>query len=222
MALQMQSTVKREGKLELGLVEVDVPEPREGEVLVRVEAAPINPSDLGLMFGGADLVTVVAAGTAVPAPHGVRVVRVRTSAEMSEALGQRFEESELLVMAAAVSDFRPAKRSASKVKGDSLELALTRTEDILATLGAKKGRRLIVGFALETDDLEANAMEKLRKKNCDLMVLNDPREEGAAFAHDTNVVTIYGADGEVYKSDGPEPKRAVARKIMELVAALRK
>ena len=125
-------------------------------------------------------------------------------------------------MAAAVSDFRPAKQSPSKVKGDKLELELTRTEDILASLGAGKGGRVIVGFALETDDLEANAMEKLRKKNCDLMVLNNPREEGAAFAHDTNVVTIYGPQGEVYKSDGPEPKRAVARKLMELVAGLRK
>jgi phosphopantothenoylcysteine decarboxylase/phosphopantothenate--cysteine ligase len=170
---------------------------------------------------GAD-VTVVTAGTAVAPPHGVRVVRVRTSAEMSEALGQQFDGTDVLVMAAAVSDFRPALPSDSKIKGDTLELELTRNEDILASLGEKKGGRVIVGFALETDDLETNTMEKLRKKNCDLMVLNDPREEGAAFAHDTNVVTIYGAEGKVYTSDGPEPKRALARRIMELVAGLRK
>jgi phosphopantothenoylcysteine decarboxylase/phosphopantothenate--cysteine ligase len=167
-------------------------------------------------------VTVVAARTSVAPPQGVRVVRVRTSAEMAEALGSRFEASDVLVMAAAVSDFRPARRLDSKVKGDSLGLELTRTEDIVASLGARKGRRVIVGFALETDDVESNALEKMRKKNCDVMVLNDPRDEGAAFGHDTNVVTIFGAEGKVYSSGGPEPKRAIARRIMALVAGLRK
>jgi len=170
---------------------------------------------------GAD-VTVVAAGTAVAPPHGVRVARVRTSAEMSAALEECFEGSDVLVMAAAVSDFRPAHSSNKKVKGDTLELSLTRTKDILASLGGKKGGRLVVGFALETNDVEANALEKMRKKSCDLMVLNDPRVDGAAFSHDTNVVTIFGAGGQLYASDGPEPKRQIARRIMELVAGLRK
>lgn len=164
-------------------------------------------------------VTVVAAGTTVAPPHGVRTMRVRTSAEMAAALKESFAESDVLVMAAAVSDFRPAEKSDSKIKGDSLTLELTRTEDILASLGGAKGTRLIVGFALETDDVEAKALDKMRKKNCDLIVVNDPLEEGAAFAHDTNVVTIYGARGKVYESNGPEPKRAIARKILELVAA---
>jgi len=75
------------------------------------------------------------------------------------------------------------------------------------------------GYWLEADDVEANALEKMRRKNCDLMVVNDPHERGAAFAHDTNVVTIYNASGKVYASDGPEPKRTIARKILELAAA---
>jgi phosphopantothenoylcysteine decarboxylase/phosphopantothenate--cysteine ligase len=77
-----------------------------------------------------------------------------------------------------------------------------------------------VGFALETDDVEANALDKMRRKNCDMMVVNDPHVEGATFAHETNVVTIYTPDGKVYESDGPEPKRAIARRILELAASL--
>jgi phosphopantothenoylcysteine decarboxylase/phosphopantothenate--cysteine ligase len=164
-------------------------------------------------------VTVVAACTAVQPPHGVRLERVRTSAELAAALDKSFAKSDVLVMAAAVSDFRPEARFDAKIKGDSLSLELTRTVDILASLGGAKGTRMIIGFALETDDVEANALEKMRKKNCDLIVVNDPREEGAAFAHDTNVVTIYNAGGKVYESEGPEPKRAIARKILELAAA---
>ena len=166
-------------------------------------------------------VTVVAAGTSVTPPHGVRTVRVRTSAEMAAALKERFGESDVLVMAAAVSDFRPAGAVPSKIKGETLSIEMTRTEDILSALGVLKGDQTIVGFALETDDVEANALAKMSKKNCDLMVVNDPNVEGAAFAHDTNVVAIYGADGKVYESSGPEPKRAIARRIIELVASLR-
>jgi phosphopantothenoylcysteine decarboxylase/phosphopantothenate--cysteine ligase len=164
-------------------------------------------------------VTVVAAGTSVEPPLGVRVVRVRTSAEMLAALKETFAECDVLVMAAAVSDYRPSTPSDSKFKGDSLSLDLTRTEDILASLGGMKDGQVIVGFALETDNAEANALEKMRKKKCDLMVVNDPLEKGAAFSHDTNVVTIYNAKGEVYSSSGPEPKRGLARKILELAAS---
>jgi len=166
-------------------------------------------------------VTVVAAGTSVMPPLGVRMVRVRTSAEMSAALKERFGESDVLVMAAAVSDFRPAGAVPSKIKGETLSIEMTRTEDILSALGVLKGDQTIVGFALETDDVEANALAKMSKKKCDLMVVNDPNVEGAAFAHDTNVVAIYGADGKVYESSGPEPKRAIARRIIELVTSLR-
>jgi len=163
-------------------------------------------------------VTVVAAGTAVPPPHGVRVVRVRTSAEMSSSLKEAFVEHDVLVMAAAVSDFKPAETFDSKVKGDALALELTRTEDILSALGAQKDGRVVVGFALETDDAEANALDKMGKKQCDMMVVNNPRVDGAAFTHETNVVTILGPAGKLYESVGPEPKRAVARKILELLA----
>jgi phosphopantothenoylcysteine decarboxylase/phosphopantothenate--cysteine ligase len=163
-------------------------------------------------------VTVVAANTAVHPPHGVRVVPVRTSSEMSGALKEAFVDSDVLVMAAAVSDYKLAEPLDRKITGESLTLELTRTEDILAALGEMKGKRLLVGFALETGRARTNALQKLKKKNCDLIVVNDPLEAGAAFGHDTNVVTIYNSGGEIYRSSGPESKRGIARTILKLVA----
>jgi len=165
---------------------------------------------------GAD-VTVVAARTSVAPPHGVRVVRVRTSGEMSRALTDAFAKADVLVMTAAVSDFKPASPLAQKKKsGDAWTLELVKTDDVLAALGAAKKDRVIVGFALETEDEEANARAKLSKKHCDLVVLNRPE---VSFGRDTNIVTIYDAAGEVYRSPGPESKRAIARRILDLVAA---
>lgn len=169
---------------------------------------------------GAD-VTVVAANTSVPAPHGVRLVRARTSAEMSQALKSAFVDADILVMTAAVSDYRPAKPLDAKRKretGGRWTIELEPTEDILAALGDIKGERMVVGFALETDDAEKNALDKLARKHCDLIVVNSPRVDGAAFGHDTNVVQVYGPDGLLYSSDGPESKHAVARRILTLVS----
>jgi phosphopantothenoylcysteine decarboxylase/phosphopantothenate--cysteine ligase len=158
-------------------------------------------------------VTVVAGRTSVAPPVGVSVVNVRTSSEMSQALTDLFTENDVLIMAAAVSDFRPKEALPKKWKGDSWSVELTRTEDILASLGRMKGKRLIIGFALETDNVEANAREKLRKKNCDLLVVNNPLEEGAGFEHDTNAVTIYGSAG-VLLTTGILPKREIAEAIL--------
>ena len=165
---------------------------------------------------GAD-VTVVAARTSVAAPHGVRITRVRTSEEMARALDAAFQDADVLVMTAAVSDFKPAVPLKEKKKaGGAWSLELVKTDDVLASLGAARGRRFVVGFALETEDEEANARAKLAKKQCDLMVLNRPE---AAFGLDTNVVVIFDAKGEVYRSPKPESKREVARRLMELVGA---
>lgn len=169
---------------------------------------------------GAD-VTLIAANPRVPVPHGVRVVGVRTSDEMAHALDGVFDRTQVLFMAAAVSDFRAAEAMNKKRKtSDEWTVKLTRTTDILASLGSRKGDRIIVGFALETDDMEANAMSKLERKHCDVIVANNPHQKGAAFAHDTNVVTIYGATGKLYQSDGPEPKIDVARRLLDLVSEL--
>lgn len=161
-------------------------------------------------------VTVVAARTSVLPPHGVRIQRVRTSAEMSQALKAAFEKSDVLIMTAAVSDFKPSAPLAQKQKSkDAWSLDLVKTDDILASLGAAKDKRVIVGFALETEDEEANARAKLAKKQCDLIVLNRPD----AFASDTNRVSIYDAKGSVYASAAAESKREVARRLLDLVAS---
>jgi phosphopantothenoylcysteine decarboxylase/phosphopantothenate--cysteine ligase len=167
---------------------------------------------------GAD-VTVVAARTSVAPPHGVRIVRVRTSDEMSKALKTEFKNADALFMVAAVSDFKPATKSSEKKKsGDGWTLELTKTDDIVASLGADKGKRIVVGFALETEDEEHNARTKLAKKHCDFVVLNKPE---VSFGLDTNVVTIYDAKGVVYESKSPESKREIARRLLDLVAVSR-
>jgi phosphopantothenoylcysteine decarboxylase/phosphopantothenate--cysteine ligase len=168
---------------------------------------------------GAD-VTVVAASTSVPAPHGVRLVRVRTSEEMARALETAFVDADVLVMTAAVSDYRPVRRLDSKKKrGEGTwSIELEPTEDILAALGKTKGTRRVVGFALETDDVERAALEKLERKHCDLIVVNNPNVDGAAFGHDTNVVKVYGPKGLLHESDGPESKIHLARRILTLLA----
>jgi phosphopantothenoylcysteine decarboxylase/phosphopantothenate--cysteine ligase len=163
---------------------------------------------------GAD-VTVVAARTSVAPPYGVRVVRVRTSAELSRALHEAFADADVLVMTAAVSDFKPAAALAHKKKSDgSWTLELVKTDDVLASLGEKKGKKLIVGFALETENEEANARAKLSKKQCDLVVLNRPEE---SFGLDTNVVKVFDVKGEVYRSASSESKREIARKLFDLL-----
>lgn len=165
-------------------------------------------------------VTVVAANTSVSAPHGVRVIRARTSAEMARALKEAFVDADVLAMAAAVSDYRPVKaREGKRKRSDrSWKLELEPTEDILESLGGIKGQRMIIGFAVETEDVEKNALAKLAKKHCDMIVVNNPLEPGSAFDHDTNVVTIYSAAGKLYSSDGPESKRWIARRILQLAA----
>ena len=124
---------------------------------------------------------------------GVERTDVITAAEMAEACQEHAKESDAVIMAAAVSDHRPATPSGSKLKKDAMaeQLQLERTEDILLGLGKnKRPGQLLIGFALETDDELENARKKLSTKNLDLLVLNSLKDEGAGFGHDTNKVTI--------------------------------
>jgi phosphopantothenoylcysteine decarboxylase/phosphopantothenate--cysteine ligase len=162
-------------------------------------------------------VTVVVGRVSVPVPKGVRVIRVRTSAEMSRALKEAFVDADVLVMAAAVSDFAPRKVLKQKQKEDSWSIELKRTEDILQSLGKMKGKRYIIGFAVETENVEKNAQAKLSRKNCDLLVVNNPREKGAGFEHDTNAVTIYTAGGHS-RSSGLKGKREIADLILQVAS----
>ena len=137
-------------------------------------------------------------GPAEPAPpEGVRTTFVRSAAEMLRACEEAFEAADAAFMAAAVSDYRPRDVSAKKLKrgGGELRLELVENPDIAAALGARKGGRVLVAFAMETEDGEARAREKGERKNADLVVLNDLRVPGAGFGGDTNVVTILDPEG---------------------------
>ena len=164
-------------------------------------------------------VTLVAARVSAPLPFGVEIVRVESAEEMLRAVMERFDEADIVVKAAAVADYRPAVRRKTKMKKkeDRLTLELERTPDILAEAGRRKTRQLVIGFAAETEDLEANAMDKLRRKNCDVVVANDVTAPGAGFDVDTNSVAVFDAGGRVAEWT-LMPKREIGLRLMQLAA----
>ncbi|HIW55154.1 MAG TPA: bifunctional phosphopantothenoylcysteine decarboxylase/phosphopantothenate--cysteine ligase CoaBC, partial [Candidatus Ruthenibacterium merdigallinarum] len=144
-------------------------------------------------------VTLVTGPVSLTPPMFTDVVPVTSAAEMFEAVTSRAGEQDIVVKAAAVADYRPAAVAGEKIKkGDgALSLSLERTQDILAWLGAhKRPGQFLCGFAMETQDLLANARKKLEAKNADLIVANSLRTEGAGFGTDTNVVTLLSREGE--------------------------
>jgi phosphopantothenoylcysteine decarboxylase/phosphopantothenate--cysteine ligase len=170
---------------------------------------------------GAD-VALVAGPTALPTPHGVRRLDVRTAEEMQQAVAAEFDGASILFMAAAVADYRPARVAQEKLKKGSgrLVLELDRTVDILAELAPRKGARFIVGFAAETEQVIANAERKLEEKNLDLIVANDVAGSQTGFAVDTNAVTLIDRSGH-HESVPLMSKDAVADRIIDRVIALR-
>jgi phosphopantothenoylcysteine decarboxylase/phosphopantothenate--cysteine ligase len=144
-------------------------------------------------------VRLVAGPSAQPTPHGVERIDTITAAEMLSATSRNFPWCSALVMAAAVADFRPGNPAPQKLKKNpkGMMLDLAPITDELPRLAAKKGNRILVGFAAETEDLEVNALDKLRRKKLDLIVGNDVSRSDAGFAVDTNIVTILGGDGRI-------------------------
>jgi phosphopantothenoylcysteine decarboxylase/phosphopantothenate--cysteine ligase len=173
-------------------------------------------------------VTVVAANVALPDPAGTKVTRVVSAREMHDAVLAAAETADAVVMAAAVADYRPAARSAAKIKKDGQPpepLRLTENPDILAGLAAARKAReaapaqhqVLVGFAAETDTSPEQARAKLERKGCDLLVVN-PVGNGLGFGTPDNEAVVYGADGTVTPvSRGP--KEALADVVWDLVAA---
>jgi phosphopantothenoylcysteine decarboxylase / phosphopantothenate---cysteine ligase len=157
-------------------------------------------------------------------PDGCEVVAVESAAEMQSAMQAHAAHANVVIMAAAVADFRPVKPATKKIKkdptlNDAPTIELERTPDILAGLGASKpAGQILVGFAAETDDLIANATDKLNRKKADFIVANDVSAEGRGFESDTNEVSILTAQG-VHHVDFTS-KRAVARAVLDQVVAL--
>lgn len=138
-------------------------------------------------------VTLVAANCSVPLPTCVDVVRVRSTAEMYDAVLARVAQNDVIIKAAAPADYTVESPFDNKYKGDTLELHLVKTPDIAKAVGQIKGNCKLVAFAAETQDLVANAKGKLVSKNADMVVANDVNQEGAGFGVDTNIVTLVTA-----------------------------
>ncbi len=164
----------------------------------------------------------------LPVPAGVERVAVETAAEMQAALEHVAAGADIVVMAAAVADFRPVAPSAQKIKKDGgvPRIELEPTPDILAALGARKpAGQVLVGFAAETSDLVANATSKLERKNLDLVVANDVSLPGVGFQHDTNAVTLLRSrpGGSVVSTAiDISDKRTIARSVLDAAIEIRR
>jgi len=165
-------------------------------------------------------VKLVTAPTSLPEPAGIEVVSVKTAVEMKEAVDKAVTQADALIMAAAVADYQPKNVAKAKIKkkSPSLTLELIRTPDILTEV---KGNFLKVGFAAESEDMVANAKQKLEKKQLDLIVANDITDKDSAFGSDTNKVTLISRDGKI-DSLPLLTKREVADKILDKVVGLLK
>lgn len=142
-------------------------------------------------------VTLVSGPTHLSDPPGVEVVRVETAEEMRDAVVARLDDADAVVKAAAVADWRPKERVEGKLKKEAgtPEIMLEPTPDILREIGERKGDRILVGFAAETEELESAGRQKLREKNLDLIVVNEVGRPGTGFEADTNRALILSADG---------------------------
>ncbi len=170
---------------------------------------------------GADVTLVTTAARAVG--PGIEVVAVDTASEMEAAVLSRAAHADVVLMAAAVADFRPKAAAEGKIKKDAgpPEIILEPTTDILAVLGERRRpEQVLVGFAAETADLAANAAAKLARKRLDLIVANDVCAPGVGFDHDTNAVMLLSADGTVQNVTLSD-KRAIARAVLDTVVRIR-
>jgi phosphopantothenoylcysteine decarboxylase/phosphopantothenate--cysteine ligase len=168
---------------------------------------------------GAEVI-LVSGPTSLTPPLGVKAVQVRTAIEMRDAVLDEYEKVDVVIKAAAVSDYRPKQALAYKVKkAEDVQLVeLVRNPDILAELGRRKGKRVLVGFAAETEDLLANAQRKIQAKNLDMIVANEVGKDGVGFRSDDNKVVILHHDGRI--EDLPVmSKRQLAHEILQRVVA---
>ena len=171
-------------------------------------------------------VTLVLGPSAVPPPVGVNTMSVENATQLQWALADATKDADVVVMTAAVADYRPAKEAKQKLKrgemGPKATIELVQNPDLLAELGKARGAKktpLLVGFAAETDDVIGNAEKKLVTKKCDLVVANDVSEPGSGFAVDTNRVTLVDTSGAIEVPAGT--KSEVAHRILDHVVAMR-
>ena len=160
-------------------------------------------------------VILISGPVTLPAPEGVKLIRIESAAEMAEAVFATSPVCDMVIMAAAVADYRPAEISEQKIKKQDGEffLRLERTADILAGLGKNKpAGQILVGFAAESENLLANALGKLERKNLDWIAANTVSD---GFGTDTDTVILLGRNGEKI-AIGPDSKQNVARRLIEI------
>jgi phosphopantothenoylcysteine decarboxylase/phosphopantothenate--cysteine ligase len=171
---------------------------------------------------GAEVI-LISGPTALPPPPKVKFIGVRSTAQMREAVLTNLKNASILLMAAAVSDYRPRQAAAGKIKKSQAEMVLTleRNPDILAEAGRQKDHRILVGFAAETENLLRNARSKLKEKNLDLIVANDVTLPGAGFEVDTNIVKFLDRSRKVEELP-LMTKEELADRILDRVTQLKK
>ncbi len=165
-------------------------------------------------------VHLVSGPTQLSSTHkNIKTERVTSAEEMYDACVEQFGNADISVLAAAVADYKPVVAESQKIKKktDTLHLDLTKTKDIAAELGQrKKNGQMIVGFALETENEQANALKKIKSKNFDMIVLNSLKDEGAGFGHDTNKISIIDKQNNIHQF-GLKSKREVAQDIVNSI-----
>lgn len=171
---------------------------------------------------GAD-VTLISGPVNLQAPYGVKVVSITSANDMFEAIKQYHQEADVIIKAAAVGDYRPMKVADNKIKkqGDQLDVTFVKNQDILAYLGEHKlPHQVLCGFAMETEHLIENASEKLKKKQCDMIIANHLMVEGAGFKTDTNVATIIKKEGiqTLEKMSKYDLGKTILHQIVELLS----
>jgi len=166
---------------------------------------------------GAEVV-LVSGPTTIPKPSNMKIVNVESAEDMFNAIFAEYESSDIVIKTAAVADYRPKNQHNQKMKkhpGDAI-IELERTKDILATLGEQKTHQLLIGFAAETNDVEAYAKGKLERKNANYIIANDVTQAGSGFGTDTNSVTLISKDSTV---KFPQlPKKELAKRLLETIA----
>ena len=149
-------------------------------------------------------------------PVFVNTVKVQSAKDMYDAVIERADSMDIIVKAAAVADYRPKNVSSEKVKKQdgNMSIELERTDDILKTLGERKNSQFICGFSMETENMLENSRKKLEKKNCDMIVANNLKQDGAGFGGNTNIVTLIT---KMMKFSLKDDKDEVAEKIFDFI-----
>jgi phosphopantothenoylcysteine decarboxylase/phosphopantothenate--cysteine ligase len=167
-------------------------------------------------------VTLVSANVHLQPPSGVQLIKVESAKQMYDAVMSKFADQDIVVKAAAVADYRPVQQAEQKIKksSDRLTIELEKTTDILAELGRHKQHQFIAGFAAETEEVAKHAVDKLKRKNCDLIFANNVSEAGAGFGSETNRIVVFDAQGEVEAIPMMQKQEAAVRLLNIIIDRL--